>query len=70
LLLLLYPSHKMFRKPLRKIITKRGDTHEIAVKLYSWALILVIEAGAKILLAAQAVAMHPPVVLSLRVLVA
>jgi hypothetical protein len=44
--------------------------HEIAVRLYRGAWILVIEAGAKILLAAQAVAVRPHVVRSLRVLVA
>jgi len=53
----------------RQVTDKRGKVHEIAVTVYGWQLIVLIEARTKIPLAATVVPSQAPETLSLRALV-
>jgi hypothetical protein len=53
----------------RKLTDKRGKVHEIEVTVYGWKLIVLIDAGTKIPLAAQVVPIQQHETLSLRALV-
>jgi hypothetical protein len=53
----------------RKLADKRGKVHEVEVSVYSWQLIVLIDARTKIPLAATVVPIHEHEVLSMRALV-